>query len=74
MHRLRMQLESRLLLPPAQDQVLQRCYAAEPVLALAASPDGAHLAGGGASGALYLWETASGRLLRSWPAHYQVLP
>ena len=64
---------SRLLLPPAQDQVLQRCFAAEPILALAASPDGAHLAGGGASGALYFWETASGRLLRSWPAHYQVL-
>ena len=66
-------LKSCGLSPPAQDQVLQRCFAAEPVLALAASPDGAHLAGGGASGALYLWETASGRLLRSWPAHYQVL-
>jgi len=56
---------------PQQDQVLQRCYAAEPVLVVAASPDGVHLAGGGASGAVYLWETPSGRLLRSWPAHYK---
>ena len=55
-----------------QDQVLQRCFAAEPIVAVAASPDGVHLAGGGASGAVYLWETPSGRLLRSWPAHYKV--
>ncbi|KAK9826171.1 hypothetical protein WJX81_003129 [Elliptochloris bilobata] len=56
-----------------KDQVLQRCFAAEPILALAASPDGVHLAGGGASGAIYLWETPSGRLLRSWPAHYKAV-
>jgi len=56
----------------AQDAVLQRCFAAEPVFALAASADGCHVAGGGASGHVYLWQAASGRLLRSWPAHYKV--
>ena len=55
-----------------QDAVLQRCFAAEPIVALAASADGCHVAGGGASGHVYLWQAASGRLLRSWPAHYKV--
>jgi len=41
--------------------------------ALAASPNGAYLAGGGTSGTLYCWEASSGRLLRSWPAHYKVV-
>ena len=57
-----------------QDQVLLHSYAVEPIVALAASLDGAHCAGGGQSGTVYLWEVPSGRLLRSWPAHYKVLP
>ena len=52
--------------------MLQRCFAAEPIVVLAASADGCHVAGGGASGYVYLWQAASGRLLRSWPAHYKV--
>ena len=48
-----------------------RCGLAEPLTALAASPDGALLAGGGASGRLSGWEAASGELLRAWPAHYR---
>jgi WD40 repeat protein len=61
------------LLPlPLQDQVLQRCFTQEPLTALAASPNGLYLVGGGSSGSLYCWETASGKLLRSWPAHYKV--
>jgi pre-rRNA-processing protein IPI3 len=44
----------------------------ERLTSVAASPDGMFLAGGGVSGTLYIWETASGRLLRSWPAHYKV--
>ena len=55
-----------------QDQVLLRSYAVEPIVALAASLDGTHCAGGGQSGTVYLWEVPSGRLLRSWPAHYKV--
>jgi hypothetical protein len=39
----------------AQDQVLQRSFAQEPLTALAASPGGAYLAAGGASGTLYVW-------------------
>jgi hypothetical protein len=52
--------------------VLQRCFTQEPLTALAASPNGCYLVGGGSSGTLYCWETASGKLLRSWPAHYKV--
>ncbi|CAL8463828.1 g3362 [Coccomyxa elongata] len=56
-----------------KDQVLQRSYAVEPIVALAASLDGTHCAGGGQSGTIYLWEVPSGRLLRSWPAHYKAV-
>ena len=52
--------------------MLQRSYAAEPILALACTLDGAYCAGGGPSGTVHLWEVGSGRLLRSWPAHYKV--
>lgn len=51
--------------------MLQRSYAAEPILALACSLDGQYCAGGGPSGSMHLWETPSGHLLRSWPAHYK---
>ena len=57
---------------PMQDQVLQRSYAAEPILALACTQDGTYCAGGGPSGSVHIWEAPSGRLLRSWPAHYKV--
>lgn len=56
-----------------QDQLQERSFVAERLTALAASPDGCVCAGGGVSGALYAWDIASGRLLRTWPAHYQVL-
>lgn len=48
-----------------------RSFAPEPLFALAATPEGAYVAGGGRSGAVHLWESSSGRLLRSWPAHYK---
>lgn len=35
--------------------------------------DGAYLAAGGASGTIYVWELGSGRLLRTWPAHYKAV-
>ncbi len=60
------------LLHRPQDQVLQRSFAMERLTSVTATADGMLLAGGGASGAVYVWETASGRLLRNWPAHYKV--
>ncbi|GFR41561.1 hypothetical protein Agub_g2281 [Astrephomene gubernaculifera] len=54
-----------------REQILQRSYVSEAILALTASPDGKYLAGGSSSGTLYLWEVASGRLLRTWAAHYK---
>lgn len=60
------------MLPAVQDQVLQRSYAVEPILALACTYDGVHCAGGGKSGTVYIWETSTGQLLESWPAHYKV--
>lgn len=54
-----------------KDQVHQRSFPPEQITAVACTRDGAYCAGGGASGAVHLWETSTGRLLRSWPAHYK---
>ena len=56
-----------------REQPVLRCFAAEPVCALAASPDGALAAGGTATGALLLWQTSTGRLLRTWHAHHKAV-
>ncbi|KAL4425368.1 hypothetical protein ABPG75_009384 [Micractinium tetrahymenae] len=50
-----------------------RSFAAEQLTCVAASPDGAWCAAGGASGAAFVWETSSGRLLKTWPAHYKAI-
>ena len=55
-----------------KDQPHQRCFAAEQLTAVAATRDGMFCAAGGSSGAIFVWETSSGRLLRTWPAHYKV--
>lgn len=55
-----------------KDQLYQRSFAPEPLTAVAASPGGVFCAAGGASGAAYVWESSSGRLLKAWPAHYKV--
>lgn len=34
------------------------------------SSSGAYLVGGGISGSMYIWELATGHLLRVWDAHY----
>ncbi|PRW33905.1 ROOT INITIATION DEFECTIVE 3 [Chlorella sorokiniana] len=56
-----------------KDQPHQRCFAAEQLTAVAATRDGVYCAAGGASGAVFVWETSSGRLLRTWPAHYKAV-
>ena len=55
-----------------QDHVLQQAFTVETMHALAATADGTFVAGGGASGSIYVWASGSGQLLRSWPAHYKV--
>lgn len=55
-----------------KDQPHLRSFAAEQLTAVAATRDGVYCAAGGASGAVFVWETSSGRLLRTWPAHYKV--
>ena len=55
-----------------QDHVLQRAFTVEPIQAMVATADGMYVAGGGASGTIYIWAAGSGQLLRSWPAHYKV--
>ncbi|KAL6773944.1 hypothetical protein ACKKBG_A23155 [Auxenochlorella protothecoides x Auxenochlorella symbiontica] len=57
----------------SNDQVSVRSHAPEPLRCLAASPCGTFVAGSAASGAVHLWSTGSGRLLRSWPAHYKAV-
>ena len=52
-----------------REAVALRSFAAEPLAALCASPDGTLLAAGGPTGTLWLWHTASGALLRSWHGH-----
>ena len=56
-----------------REQPALRCFAAEPLCALAASEDGALAVGGTASGTLLLWQTGSGKLLRTWPAHHKAV-
>lgn len=55
-----------------KDQPHLRSFAAEQLTAVTATRDGTFCAAGGASGAVFVWETSSGRLLKSWPAHYKV--
>lgn len=54
-----------------RDTPLFRCAVAEPLTSVAASRDGSLLAGGGGSGRAYVWDTATGELLRAWQAHYK---
>ncbi|MEW5316242.1 MAG: hypothetical protein WDW38_007623 [Sanguina aurantia] len=56
-----------------KDQSVQRSFTVERTAALASSMDGTYLAAGGASGTIYLWEVGSGRLLRTWAAHYKAV-
>eukprot|EP00884_Botryococcus_braunii_P017660 jgi/Botrbrau1/4578/Bobra.60_2s0064.1 len=56
-----------------KDQVLHRCFIAESMRAVACTACGTYVAGGGASGTLYLWNAASGALLTSLPSHFKAI-
>ncbi|CAN6469318.1 unnamed protein product [Victoria cruziana] len=43
----------------------------EPIKPLSSNNDGTYMIGGGSSGSIYLWEVATGRLLRKWAAHFK---
>lgn len=59
---------------PRQEQRLHRCFTVEAMRVVSGSADGVYVAAGGASGGLYIWEAATGRLLRTWSAHFKVRP
>ncbi|KAL7245223.1 hypothetical protein ACSBR2_000527 [Camellia fascicularis] len=50
-----------------------KCFPAEPINPLASNSDGTYIVGGGVSGEIYLWEVATGRLLKKWHAHYRAV-
>nr|XP_024403867.1 protein ROOT INITIATION DEFECTIVE 3-like [Physcomitrium patens] len=54
-----------------QNLVAFKSYPLESIGPLACTSDGAYLAGGGASGRVYFWEVATGRLLRLRPGHHK---
>ncbi|CAI7869361.1 unnamed protein product [Closterium sp. NIES-53] len=53
--------------------VAVRSPTTEAIGPLAATADGVYLCGGGVSGRVYVWEAATGRLLRVWAAHYRAV-
>ncbi|KAK3028305.1 hypothetical protein RJ639_037482 [Escallonia herrerae] len=54
-------------------QVEVKSFPAEPINPIVANSDGTYIAGGGVSGDIYLWEVATGQLLRKWHAHYRAV-
>ncbi|KAF3628155.1 protein ROOT INITIATION DEFECTIVE 3 isoform X1 [Capsicum chacoense] len=52
-------------------QVEVKSFPAEPINPLVSNGEGTFIAGGGASGDIYLWQVATGKLLKKWQAHYR---
>ncbi|XAR61901.1 hypothetical protein NMG60_11016447 [Bertholletia excelsa] len=50
-----------------------KSFPAEPINPLVSNGDGTYIIGGGVSGDIYLWEVATGRLLKKWHAHYRAV-
>ncbi|XP_077213799.1 transducin/WD40 repeat-like superfamily protein [Tasmannia lanceolata] len=50
-----------------------KSFPVEPIGPLVSNTDGTYIAGGGSSGDIYLWEVASGRLLKKWHSHYRAV-
>lgn len=54
-------------------QVEVKSFPAEAINPLACNSDGTYIVGGGVSGDIYLWEVATGRLLKKWHGHYRAV-
>ncbi|XP_073126614.1 protein ROOT INITIATION DEFECTIVE 3 [Henckelia pumila] len=54
-------------------QVEARSFPAEPIGPLVSNSEGTYIAGGGISGDIYVWEVATGKLLKKWHAHYRAV-
>ncbi|XP_073022121.1 protein ROOT INITIATION DEFECTIVE 3-like isoform X2 [Primulina eburnea] len=50
-----------------------RSILAEPIAPLVSNSEGTYIAGGGLSGDIYIWEIATGKLLKKWHAHYRAV-
>ncbi|PQQ15604.1 protein ROOT INITIATION DEFECTIVE 3 [Prunus yedoensis var. nudiflora] len=57
----------------SKPQVDVKSFPAEQIKPLASNSVGTYIVGGGLSGNIYLWEVASGRLLKKWHAHYRAV-
>ncbi|XVF36291.1 hypothetical protein REPUB_Repub19eG0045500 [Reevesia pubescens] len=57
----------------SKPQAEVKSFPAEPIKPLAANSEGSYIVGGGSSGDIYLWEVATGRLLKKWHAHYRAV-
>ncbi|EXB71793.1 WD repeat-containing protein 18 [Morus notabilis] len=57
----------------SKPQVEVKSFPAEQIKPLAANREGTYIVGGGLSGDIYLWEVASGSLLKNWHAHYRAV-
>lgn len=54
-------------------QIEVKSFPAEAINPLACNSDGTYIVGGGLSGDIYLWEVATGRLLKKWHGHYRAV-
>ncbi|KAL8093657.1 hypothetical protein AgCh_035516 [Apium graveolens] len=54
-------------------QVEVKCFPSEPIDTLVCDDDGSFIIGGAISGDIYIWQVATGRLLKKWHAHYRAV-
>ncbi|KAF5747040.1 protein ROOT INITIATION DEFECTIVE 3 [Tripterygium wilfordii] len=57
----------------SKPQVEVKSFPEWPINPVAANQEGTYVAGGGSKGDIYLWEVATGRLLKKWRAHYRAV-
>ncbi|MBA0597153.1 protein ROOT INITIATION DEFECTIVE 3 [Gossypium raimondii] len=57
----------------SKPQAQVKSFPVEPIKPLIANSDGTYIVGGGSSGDIYIWEVATGRLLKKWHAHYRAI-
>ncbi|XP_058087057.1 protein ROOT INITIATION DEFECTIVE 3-like [Magnolia sinica] len=50
-----------------------RSFPVEPIKPVVSNSDGTYIIGGALSGHIFLWEVASGTLLKKWHAHYRAV-